>query len=217
VERIAAVRHFPKRVRADAGFALIELLVASALMILVIGATLDLFTSYRQNGQTNQAINDAQDGARNALDQMSRELRDATGSAAGGAVIAATPWELDFQRVNPNSSTNALQYVRYCLDTPTRLLWRQTQPVASGVPATVGNCPDPSWPTKTTLARNVSNGGSRRVFTYNSQTPGDVNAPAPALTDINSVLLTLYLDASWAKNSHESQLASGVFLRNVGR
>jgi type II secretory pathway pseudopilin PulG len=203
--------------RADAGFALIELLLASALMILVIGATLDLFTSYRQNGETNQAMNDAQAGARNALDEMSRELRDATGSATTGAVLAATPWELDFQRVNPKSSTNALQYVRYCLDTPTRVLWRQTQPVSSGVPATGGNCPDSSWPAKMTLAQKVSNGGFRRVFTYNSQSTGDVNAPTPALTSINSVQISLYLDASWAKHAHESQLASGVFLRNVGR
>jgi type II secretory pathway pseudopilin PulG len=214
---VGAVRRISNRLQADAGFALVELLLASALMIVVIGATLDVFTSYRQNGETNQAINDAQDGARNALDQMARELRDATSSPTAGAVIDATPWELDYQRVDPTSSTSALQYVRYCLDTPTRTLWRQTQPVASGTPPVGGNCPDSAWPQKKAVARNVSNGGTRRVFTYNSQDPGDVNAATPTLTSINSVRISLYVDASWGNKSRESQLATGVYLRNVGR
>jgi Tfp pilus assembly protein PilW len=203
--------------QAESGFTLVELLMASMLMIIVIGATLDVFSSYHKNSETNQSLNDAQDGARNALDQMSRELRDATGSASSAAIIAATPWELDFQRVDPTSSTNALQFVRYCLDTPTRTLWRQTQPVASGNPPVGGNCPDTSWPTRKWLASKVSNGGFRRVFTYNDQNPADVNAATPGLTSINSVRINLFLDASRAWSSRERQLATGVYLRNVGR
>jgi len=213
----ALIKRFPRLARSEGGFALIELLIASALMIVVIGATLDVFSSYHKNSEANQSINDAQDGARNALDQMSRELRDATGSASNAAIIAATPWELDYQRVDPTSGSGALQFVRYCLDTTTRSLWRQTQPVASGLPPTGGNCPDASWPTRKWLARNVSNGGFRRVFTYNDQNPADVNAATPGLTSINSVRINLFLDASRAWSPRERQLATGVYLRNVGR
>src|SRR4051812_34049376 len=208
-------------VAGEAGFTLTELLVAAALLIVVLSAALAVFDIFGRNDKSNNALTAAQDTARTALDQMSRELINAQSSAGSPAVLEATPWDVVFQAPDPLGSPSPsnpgnLLAVRYCLDTPTGVLWRQWRSPTTSLPT--GDCPDVGWSSnRRELANRVANGGTRRVFTYNSQDPTDVNAAGPALGAINSLRISLVLNAGWVAHAATAHLATGVFLRNVGQ
>lgn len=218
------------RLRAQDGFSLIELLVSCGLMIIVLSATLGALDVFGSTTATNQKVSDAQDQARNTLDRMSWELRNATayqiGAGTGSAILRADPWDIIFKSVDPSSpgsanNPNSVQRIRYCLDSTGDTLYRETQllntsPVPN-MPATA-DCPGPadSWPTRTAVATNVVNDG-RRVFTYNRQDQDDVNAPMPDYPDIAGVRAKLFVDVNPGKAPAETALATGVFLRNQNR
>jgi hypothetical protein len=64
------------------------------------------------------------------------------------------------------------------------------------------------------VASDVVNGDARRVFTYNSGDAGDVNEAPPSLPDISAVRMALWVDPNPGKGAAETQLHTGVFLRN---
>jgi prepilin-type N-terminal cleavage/methylation domain-containing protein len=214
----------------ESGFTLVELLVAMAIMIGVLSATLGTLEVFGNNAATNQRLVVAQDQARLALDQIARELRNGTAYTTDipqpSAVVRALPWDLIVQTVNPqpagagNQNTLNLMRVRYCLDTSGGNLWRQAQTwTTAASPAVIADtsCPSTSWTNRRVVASNVVNGGARRVFTYNQGNSGDVNEPAPSVEDISSVRVALWVDLDPARAPAETQLATGVFLRNKNR
>jgi hypothetical protein len=167
---------------------------------------------------------------------MSWELRNATAyqvtaGGTGGAVTRATPWDIIFKTVDPTSTpgggnVNNVQRVRYCLDTTTKTLWRQWQTWTGAGPTAPAdvNCPGTGWTSgsstqvnKSVAATDVVNGGTRRVFTYNQQDASDVNAAVPTLTDISQVRANVFVDPNPGKAPAETDLATGVFIRNQNR
>jgi Tfp pilus assembly protein PilV len=223
------------RVRDERGFSLPEVLVSCILMIIVLSATLGALDVFGNTTSTNQRVSDAQDQARNTLDRMSWELRNATayqvGSGSGGTVTRATPWDVVFKTVDPTSTpgsgnANNVQRVRYCLDTGTKTLWRQWMTWTTSAPAMPpeADCPADTWKSqnstqvnKSVAATDVVNGGGRRVFTYNQQDASDVNAAVPNLPDISQVRANVFIDPNPGKAPVETDLATGVFLRNQNR
>lgn len=219
-----------RALRAQDGFTLVELLVSCALMILVLSATLGALDVFGKTTATNQKVSDAQDQARNTLDRMAWELRNATAyqvtsSGTPSAISRALPWDIVFKTVDPTSTpsgsqnANNVMRVRYCLYTPTNTLYRQVQTWSGtstppSVPSDPG-CPGTGWTNTGVVATSVVNGGSRRVFTYNQQDENDVSAAAPASnSDIASVRARLYVDVNPGQAPAETVLATGVFLRN---
>jgi type II secretory pathway pseudopilin PulG len=218
--------------REESGFTLVELLTSMGIMIIVFGATLTTLQVFGATTTRNQNILQAQDEARLALGRMARELRNASAYATDtpqpSAVVRAAPWDLIMQTVNPrpggagNGNTLNLMRVRYCLDTSTRTLWRQWQTWTSATsPAVISDsaCPSAGWgaSNKSAVSGDIVNGGARRVFTYNSGNPGDVNESPPALQDITTVRIALWVDLDPGKGASESQHHTGVFLRNENR
>jgi type II secretory pathway component PulJ len=219
------------RLRAQDGFSLIELLVSCGLMIIVLSATLGALDVFGNTSATSQNVSDAQDRARNTLDRMAWELRNATTyqvgtTGTGSAILRADPWDIVIKTVDPTTTTttsdnpNNVERVRYCLDTATDTLYRQVQTLTGSNPPdtpAVAGCPGPSgagWTTTTMAVTDVVNDGGRRVFTYNQQDQSDVNAPIPTLSDISSVRARLYVDVNPGKAPAETALSTGVFLRN---
>jgi Tfp pilus assembly protein PilV len=199
----------------ERGLTLIEILVAGVLMVAVLTASIKpLQALVNANSQSNSQ-NDTQATARLAMDRMARELRNVAGQTQ--FIEKATGSDLVFQTVDPLTSPSGtnnanIQRVRYCLNTSSAngVLWKQTQTWTSASPPTLpstSSCPDSAWTTQTIAATNVSNGSSRSVWTYNTST----------LTDITSVHIDLYIDADQTKRPPESQLASGVYLRNQNK
>lgn len=70
-------RHSNIAHRLQAGFTLIELMIALVLGLVVIGGVLSVFLAGQQSYRTNQALGDVQDGARTAFELLARDIRGA--------------------------------------------------------------------------------------------------------------------------------------------
>lgn len=216
-------RRFLSEERGDIG--LMQLLMAVLVSGLILGATLTLYGTMLTEDKELNARNDAQDRARTALDRLARDLRNLASPTANApeAVDRNGPTDLIFKTVDangPNTGANVtnVQRVRYCLDTSVagnaklvvqRQTWTQAGP--PGYPGGT-DCPAAGWDTdKTTVLvdriTNYAGGLTRPVFTYN----------ATALADISSIHADVRLDLDVGRGAKETELSTGVFLRNQNR
>lgn len=69
------------RLRDDRGFTLIEMMIASALFLLILGVVLSSFDSGTKSERISQARQEALVSLRQAMTQMTKELRQATSVA----------------------------------------------------------------------------------------------------------------------------------------
>jgi type II secretory pathway component PulJ len=213
------------------GFTLVEALATMALTVIVFGATLTLLDVFQSNTRFNVLRNEAQDSARNAVDQLSRELRSVAAPTTGyfGALEQAGPYSLTFQTTDaaslPKESKNAsnTMRVRYCLNDASpsnEILWRQvkrwTEATAPALP-TATACPDLAandWESSAQLAEHLTNrngGQTRAAFVYGPNGASEVS-------QITIVEPTLFIDVNPAQpRPGETQLMSAVSLRNVNR
>lgn len=74
---IGLVSRLRARLRGEAGFTLVELLVASALFMILTSITLTSVLSAARSAKAGREINDLNEEARLVLNRMSRELREA--------------------------------------------------------------------------------------------------------------------------------------------
>lgn len=209
-----------RRLTNQRGFTLVETLAATTMMIGVTGATLTTLTGFEGTTRNNGIQNDAQQEARRALGEITRELRNlasptnelpqAVEKAEGGDIVFLSVGE-----VRPGGSLNErnTRRVRYCHDSAARVLWRQEQTWTTAAPPAAPPttaCPTPpssgNWTAATAAAIHVSN-AARPVFTYNSS----------QLASINEVRAKLYVDADPAARPLETSLETVAFLRNQNR
>lgn len=203
------------RLRAEAGFTLVELLTAMLIFTLVLGATLTTLDGFVTRAGTNTKANDAQDQARFTIEKIVRQVRNLASPSASSvkSIDRATAYDLVFQTVDPS-----LRRIRYCLDSSTpanATLWVETQAFPldgadPGMPATAA-CPGTGWATPKVAATHVVNQISnkdRPVFDYNVPAGSDT-------AKITGIRPELFLDVNAAnKAPKESNIASGDFLRN---
>lgn len=206
----------------QAGFTMIELLVAATLALIVMGAAFDGLEVMTTNSLKNATLNDSQQGARQTIVLLSRQLRNLAGPDAGQpeAFDSAGPSDVVFKTVDPNGPNAGLnptnvERVRYCLDPAARVIWQQTQTwtsaAAPGSPSTSA-CPGSGWTTSRKVAQYINNnynGQSRPLFLY--------DPPGTDVTAIRAVRMNLWVDATPGQTPNEVQLESGVFLRNQNR
>ncbi len=201
-----------KLVREESGVTAIELLVAMSLLAVVLTATFRPLNAYERNASQNRAQNEAQGRARTTLDRLARELRNVAGQTQ--FIEKATASDLVYQTIDPltaPSGTNTinLERVRYCLNTSTQQVWRQTQTWTTDTPpsvASTASCPDSAWTTQAVTAGQVTN-GSRALFTYNNTD----------LTSITQVHTDIYIDANPTIRPPETLLQGGAYLRNQNK
>jgi prepilin-type N-terminal cleavage/methylation domain-containing protein len=210
--------------RHEHGFTIIELLVTMAMALVVFGATLSVLEVFQRHNVYAQRRNENQDNARNAMDRIARSLRDviAPGSEFAGALETAEEYATMFQTVDTSpgeygvANQRRAMRVRYCLydkEPSNELLLEQTQrsrekalpsaPASACIPGAAG------W-TTTTLVEHVTNraGGQKRpLFTYSAS-----EAPQVVSVEIN-----LYLELAPGQHPGETELMSGVSLRNANR
>jgi type II secretory pathway pseudopilin PulG len=216
------------RVRGEAGFTLAEVLMASALLIVVLGAAVAPFEVLNNTQRATANQNDSQDNARNAVTQITRNLRNTSGQ--NRLVNRADPYDLVIETVDPTAkpsgSQNArnLMRVRYCLDTGSDTfasltkgrIWEQAYRWTTAVPPDSmpgASCPDTTWGTRRIVAEYVTNkatSGHRptaaALFTYFPS--------ASPLDTITSVRVRIYSDHNWSEEPRETELTSGILLRN---
>lgn len=210
--------HRARRVRGEAGFTLVEVLLASSLLIVVLGATLTTLNVFERNAKANEQQNDAQDETRAALDLMARDLRNLASPTPDfpHAIDVHGAQDIVFQsegKIKPPLSLNQQNTtrVRYCLDTGESTLYRQIQTWLTADPPAIPSleaCGPAAegWTRTQGVATHVVN-GDRPIFTYNS-------AEATAITEVSS---ELFVDVNPAREPTEVNLQTAVFLRNQNR
>lgn len=211
-----------RRLGAEDGFTLHELMIGMVLMLIVVSATLTVLEQFTLMGKNSERRVDMQEQARNAVRQMSRSLRNVAGSSETADVIErANPYDLIFKVVDESgaaagSNAQRLQRVRFCLDTTSgtsrgrirEQVQTWTTAAAPAMPTSTA-CPSATWGSSRVLADNVTNranGQNRSVWSYRL-TNGQVSA----------VRMNLFMDENVNSQPRETSLSSGVFLRNQNR
>jgi type II secretory pathway component PulJ len=216
----------------EGGFTLVEVLVASTIMIVVLGATLGALATFQRSSNDLMTRNQASDLARQAVDLVARDLRNATSPSMQQptAIARAEAYDVIFQSVDPAGSpsetnTANVRWIRYCLDrsTPTKAtLWTMANEAAStpaASPTTTACGPSASgWSTPRAVASdivNVANGQERPVFAFG---PNVANASGTVVganyNDVREVRISLWVDPDTTRLPRETQLATAVDLRN---
>lgn len=222
----------PRR-RDQAGFTLIETLLAMVLMLVVFSATLAVFSVMERGAVTNQRLNENQQQARVATDTLAKRLRnlaspsDSSNPLDQQPLERAQPTDLIFRTVSSDgapttSNPQNLERYRYCLG-PDKLLYEQRQTWTGTLPATPAatDCPGGGWTRTRKVVANVVN-GTRPVFHYQgSVVPGTYSeltsvAPADFPTAV-ALRTTLDIDPDTARRPGASTLTTRVFLRNQNR
>lgn len=202
--------------RREDGMTLVEVLIVTALMLIIMGATLTTFNNFERKTRDNQNLNEAQDQARRALDLMARDLRNLASPTPllPLAVDVKDAQDLIFQsegKVKPAGSLNAQNTtrVRYCLNTTSKILFRQIQTwttaAAPAVPASACGAGG-GWNSTMAVSTDVVN-GSRPLFTYN----------AVDNDKVTEVSAQVFVDTTPTRLPAEVDLQTSVFLRNQNR
>lgn len=202
--------------RGEDGMTLVELLLVCVLMLIILGSTLTAFNTFERNARNNQDLNEAQDGARRALDLMARDLRNLASPAleVPMAVDVALPQDIIFQSEGKTKDLDSLNVqntmrVRFCLNTTSNVIFRQIQTWKTAAPPAIpgGACGvTTGWNSTLSVATDVVN-GTRPVFTYN----------AVAHDEITEVSSQIYVDTTPNRLPAEVDLQTSVYLRNQNR
>jgi hypothetical protein len=212
---------------SERGETLTGLLVAMVLFVVVLGATLKLFGASETISHDTQVRLDTEDRTRQAEEALARDLRNLASPTPSQpqAVDRAGARDIVFKTVDavgPNAGANDanVKRVRYCLDNAGRLWKMQQRWTDATVPDVPGGatgfaddptCSSAGWDSAQLMADSVVNyagGRSRALFSYNSQSD---------LTAITSVAISAFVDVDVARGPKETNLASGVYLRNQNR
>jgi hypothetical protein len=194
--------------------------MTEALSLIALGATLTAYERFTTNSNRTTDQNDAQDRARNALDLITKQLRNHAAPAPDQqlGIDKFDPYDLVFQTVDtpkPAGSANSrnVRRVRYCLDSSVpgnEKIWFQyqtwTTAATPGVPSTA-SCPDPAWPNREVLLDHIVNrigGVDRPVWMAND----------PRLNKIASIRTRVFVDIDTRQLPKEQPLDTTVYLRN---
>lgn len=117
-----------------AGFSLIELMVAMALGLLVVGAAFGIFMSNQKSFQANSGVNRIQEGARVAFEMIANDIRAAGGSSCSNLAMP------DVEHSNTADET----------------LFLSNPVTGSGSEFTVTSADDASYPTTASTVNSVT-------------------------------------------------------------
>lgn len=214
--------------RKEAGFALVELLVAMSIITVVVMATVSAFAAFNKNERINRLHNESTDEARLAIERMASQLRNlaSPNDNVPESVEKAEPFDLVFltvDAVKPVGSLNArnIKRVRYCVgpvaNGKAKLIrmeqtWQVQDPPPSFSTASCSDTNSGGWEVTAVAATDLTNTAMETpvpIFTY---TPG----PSP-LEDITAIRADVTVDTNPGESPAAVSLGSGVFLRNQNR
>lgn len=210
---------------AARGFSLVELMIAMALGLLVVGAASAVFLSNQRTYQANEGLSRVQESGRVAFELLAREIRAAGGSAcvsfAPEEGVATADQQAFFNGVGIVEGGNALASAR------DQLTLVSGDDAAFPVSAATATTATLVLPTGTT-ASDLFEGGDRIVFctarnteivTVSSVAGNTLTFPAlsvvPAADEAASVMIARYRSHRWfvAANPREG---TSLFFQRAG-
>ena len=211
--------------RSEAGFTLVELLIAMTIMLVILSATLTTLDGFSKRHRLEESRTDAQEGLRRGMDRLERQLRNLATPAPGVKSISrALGTDVIFQTADPLK-----RWARYCIDPSDELLpsgraslWYQVSAGVSNTPPAATSCPQTTgWSSTESVGEAVVNardglGPSRPLFTYNWPAAAEAADP-PDTSAITRIRTELWVDTNPGAKPAEQRLTSGVFLRNQNR
>jgi prepilin-type N-terminal cleavage/methylation domain-containing protein len=230
-----------QRLRAERGFTFIEVTIAMSLSLIVIAATLSVFSTMERKTRDNQRLNDAQMQARVATDSLARRLRNlaspadpdpsVTGYMSPQPLERAQAQDLIFRTVNSDGAATTsnfqnLERYRYCLDTTAKILYVERQTwsgLAPAMPTSTACGPGDGWSdsNRRVAAQSIVN-AARPLFKYQvSPTPGTYSEQT-SVSQANfpsgiAIRTQLWIDPDQLHPPTETNLTTRVFLRNQNR
>lgn len=235
------------RLRDERGLTLVELLVASLVSLIILGATLTVFEAMMRQSVLVERQTELETSARQGADRLARQLRNLASPADIVTNIATStqpksvdrnlPGDLIFKDVGdtrPANSANSanVRRLRYCLQTsgpvgtsftasPTRgVLWAQVQTWTTASPPPLPAdtaCPGTGWTAQSIVADHLVNTAAKPVFSYSGDA-GSVNGTTAADREqIARVRTTLLVDADATRSPQATELSTAVVLRNQNR
>lgn len=208
-----------RRLSEERGLTLIELLVATTIMLIVMFATLTSFDAFGRRQTITQRQTDAVEKLRFVGERVAKQLRNLASPTNNSTttIERALPNDIIFQTYEPTK-----RRVRYCLPSGSsdeRLYFMTQNPNADGstkaLPTTT-ECAlttTAGWDRVQAVGENiVNNRTSRAVFNYNW------SSAASAVNDYNKITglrMVMVVDVNSAANRPAPvQVASGIDLRN---
>ncbi len=106
--------------KGNGGFTLIELMIAMAVGLVLLGAMYGVFTMHNKTFGTQEQIAEMQQSARAAMDMMTREIRIA-GYNPAGVTFDGIPYDADklqmYADLDGDGNTNGTnEYIKYTMD-----------------------------------------------------------------------------------------------------
>ncbi|MEA2219610.1 MAG: hypothetical protein QOJ35_2236 [Solirubrobacteraceae bacterium] len=186
-----------RTLRDDAGFTMVEVVVAMGLSVIVLFAILTTLDTFSSHSARQTRVTDANSQVRAAMDRVVTDLRQAATVEVAGAN------DLVYTVVD---SATQVRRERICLD-GAGVLWRSS--VTTATPPAVPIAAGTACPTAGSGAFMISNlisvnSVSNPIFRYDSATPSSVR----------SVGVTIALNAGNVRNNDVSTLRASTFVRS---
>ncbi|HEY1522511.1 MAG TPA: prepilin-type N-terminal cleavage/methylation domain-containing protein [Solirubrobacteraceae bacterium] len=243
MRRRAIRRVGPGRVRQQAGFTLVELLIAMVLAAVVFGATLDVLINYTHQYAGTTERMDSQNSARLGVDRIVRQLRNIASPVTSPKLLErATPYDIVFQTIGSagvnnstcGANTTCDERVRYCVPPDTTPGTRADEVVVgetqtwvtaaapadpwSSDPSVTIPCPDTSLPTGVTKSVAVAPSVTNRYQGADRSAFFFNNGSDPSdLGSVFTVQIDLFVNPTPTVAAAEVEIRSGAFLRNQPR
>lgn len=189
------------RLGDEQGTTIVELLIVCGLSLVLLLATLVTFDAFSRSGARSEKLTTAEDSLRQRVDELSAEIRNAQITATGlDPLVRADANDLVVRNIG---NTGTAQLIRYCLQTATRTLWRET--AADGTTPSVA-CPSTSgaWTSGRVADSTIANTAADPIFRPDTS----------VLSAIRSVEISPRLDTG--NGAGTTPLRTAVSLRSAG-
>lgn len=218
-------RRVARHRRQEAGFSLIELLVAMLVMTIVLAAIYAIWFGLQRTYAFTEDDMNAQQEARNALNEMVEllrtarqpddddiaELTSASSADLDMILVYGSDTEIIFWSDVDRDAAHDLELIRFAVKTDERTLWRD-----------VSQTGDRNFTADTTSVRLVgrwlSNDSSLPLFEYKTGADQTIATPLDAIVDLLSVrqiAITLAIDIDVEKRPIRHRLSTVVQPRNL--
>jgi prepilin-type N-terminal cleavage/methylation domain-containing protein len=230
-------------VRQEAGFTLVELLIAMVLAAVVFGATLDVLINYTHQYAGTTERMDSQNSARLGVDRIVRQLRNIASPVTSPKLLErATPYDIVFQTIGAagvnnttcGQNTTCDERVRYCIPPDTTPGTRSDEEVVGETQTwTTATAPADPWSSDPSVTipcpdTTLPSGVSKFVAVAPSVTNRYQGADRPAfsynngsdpsdLSSVFTVQVDLFVNPTPSVAAAEVEIRSGAFLRNQPR